>query len=246
MEKSIKIITPSYKRSNNVKAVKLFEDNLIIAVHEFEVDEYKKNNKNNQIMEIPNDLRGNMGKVRNFIRNNANCDYLVMIDDDVEKIGYHERMVQNNMKLKEILDFIRKGYEICEEVGTILWGINLQSDPKFYREYSPMSFLSPVLGPFSCHILKNKNIQYDEKLGLNEDYDFALQVLRKYKKIYRNNKYYYVCGHLKDAGGCGAYRLLDEEKKQAELMIKKWGSKVVRYDFNKSTNPIINVPIKGI
>lgn len=29
-------------------------------------------------------------------------------------------------------------------------------------------------------------------------------------------------------------------------MIKKWGKKVVKYNFNKSTNPIVTVPIKGI
>ena len=54
-----------------------------------------------------------------------------------------------------------------------------------------------------------------------------------------------IAGHLKDKGGCGAYRILEEEKKQAELMIKKWGNKVVKYDFSKSTNPRINIPLKG-
>jgi hypothetical protein len=29
-------------------------------------------------------------------------------------------------------------------------------------------------------------------------------------------------------------------------MQKKWGNKIVKYDFKKSTNPIIHVPLRGI
>lgn len=243
----IKIVTPSYKRAGKVKAVNLFYDKLVIACHEFEADEYKKAYKDNEIMVLPDELRGNMAKVRNYIRDHADSKYLVMIDDDVDEIGYHEQMQRFPIGLVAIMDFLKNGFQVCEEAGTILWGVNLQADPKFYREYSPFSFLSPVLGPFSCHIVTDtKEIRYDERLGLNEDYDFALQVLWKYHKIFRNNKYYYLAGHLTETGGCGAYRILDEEKKQAEIMQKKWGKSVVKYHFGRSTNPRINVPLKGI
>ena len=241
----ISIITPSYKRAGNVKAINLFGDKLIIACHEFEVNEYQKAYPDNEIMILPDNTRKNMGKVRNYIYKNCKTKYLLMIDDDVEKIGYVEKGKQIPMNLERIYRFLENGYRMCEELGTCLWGINLQSDPKFYREYSPFSFLTPVLGPFSAHII-DKDLSYDERLGLNEDYDFALQVLRKYHKILRFNKYHYIAGHLTAKGGCGAYRILDEEKRQAEIMIKKWGNKVVKYDFSKSTNPRINVPIKGI
>ena len=153
------------------------------------------------------------------------------------------------MSLPEIMDFLVNGFIMAEDLGTPLWGVNLQSDPKFYREYSPFSFLSPVLAPFCCHIIDDtvrRRIRYDERLGLNEDYDFFLQVIRIYHKVLRFNKYYYKADHLTVQGGCGAHRTLGEELRQAEIMIKKWGPKVVTYDFNKSTNPRIRVPFKGI
>ena len=80
----IKIISPSYKRSNNVKARLCFEDKLIIACHEFEVENYRRDNPDNEIMVLPDSIRGNMAKVRNWIKFNCGSKYLVMVDDDVE------------------------------------------------------------------------------------------------------------------------------------------------------------------
>jgi len=65
--------------------------------------------------------------------------------------------------------------------------------------------------------------------------------MRKYHKVLRWNKFHYRAGHLKAAGGCGAYRSLKREKEQAEIMVKKWGKDVVRYDFERSTNPVLYV-----
>lgn len=245
----MKIITPSYKRAGEVKAVRLFKNHLIIAVHEFEADEYRYKYPDNEIMVLPDSIRGNMAKVRNYIRDNAGDRYLVMLDDDVSKMGYHENNGgQYNMTLDRVMEFLENGFVMAEEIGTVLWGVNLQSDPKFYRQYSPFSLLSPVLGTFCCHIVTDdaKDIRYDERLGLNEDYDFALQVLWKYRKILRFNKYYYVADHLTKEGGCGSYRTLIEEMKQAEIMQKKWGEDIVKYNFKKSTNPRLRVPLKGI
>ena len=58
------------------------------------------------------------------------------------------------------------------------------------------------------------------------------------------------------AGGCAAYRNMENEKKQFELLQRKWGKQIVREDrSNKGHskkakgfdyNPIIKIPIKGV
>ena len=141
----------------------------------------------------------------------------------------------------ELLDI---GYQMAEDMNISLWGINLQSDPKFYRNYSPFSMLSPILGTFSCHL--KPEIRYDEGLFLNEDYDFFLKTINQYRKTLRFNKYYYMADHLDMKGGCGSYRLKDTEIEQAIIMQKRWGKKVFKFDISKSTNGRINVPLKGI
>lgn len=238
----MKIFIPSYKRAGTVKT-RLTLNGGVIVCHEFEYDEYMEK-EGGEILAIPDELKGNIAKVRNWILDNANDDEIVMMDDDISQVGFHENMIQISMSPKKIIRFLKNGYQMAKDLGVSLWGVNLQSDPKFYREYSPFSFHSPILGTFSCHY--KPQIRYDENLFLNEDYDFFLKTINEHRKTLRFNKYYYKADHLGKSGGCGSYRLKDFEIEQAEKMIKRWGSRVFKFDINKSTNGRINVPISGI
>lgn len=103
--------------------------------------------------------------------------------------------------------------------------------------------------------LKNP-IRYDERLPLKEDYDITLQHMLKYRGALRVQKYHYNCKQSEQKGGCATYRSMIKEKEQFDLLVKKWGSDIVRYDstVRKGTkkqksfdyNPIIKVPIKGV
>jgi len=215
----------------------------IIACHEFEEDEYREK-EGGKISVIPDKLRGNISKVRNWILDHCVDPEIVMMDDDISEIGYHCEMKYCEMNPDEIMFFLNKGYVIARELCLTLWGINLQHCPRLYREYSPLSFRSPVCGTFSCH-LKPK-LKYDESLFLNEDFDFFLKTIRTERKVLRFNRYYYMAGHIDETGGCGSYRLKESEVEQARKMVERWGSHVVKYDLKKSTNPRVRVPIRGI
>ena len=243
---NIRFIVPSYKRADNVVTNNYIEKNCVLAVHDFEAEEYKEHNKDSEIMILPDRTKGNMGAVRNYIKDNAEADVCVMMDDDVYTIGYYEQGKKKTIDQGGLIEKIKDWYYISIDLGIKLFGVNILDDAKAYREYTPFSFLAPILGPFSCIITKDNPLRYDERLGLNEDYDFFIQNIQKYKKVLRCNKFHYIADHLDKPGGCGAYRLLDNERKQAEIMQGKWGENIVRYDFSKGTNPKIYLPIKGV
>lgn len=239
----MKVFIPSYKRAGRVKTRKTLGGEGIIVCHEFEAEEYKEE-EGGELMVVPDSLRGNISKVRNWILDHAEDDEVVMMDDDISEIGYHESLETFPMSPAKIMKFLRNGYQMTKDLGVSLWGVNLQADPKFYREYSPFSLLGVILGTFSCHY--KPVIRYDENLFLNEDYDFFLKTINMNRKVLRFNKYYYLADHLDKSGGCGSYRLRDFEVEQAEKMVKRWGKKVVKYNLKRSTNPKVYVPLKGI
>ncbi len=242
--KKVLIYSPSYKRAGDVKIREWFKS-VILVVHEFEADEYREK-EGGKILVVPDSLRGNIASVRNFILEEGfrQSDWVVMMDDDNRNLVYFEDGRRHTMNEKQALDFMVNGFVMCEEIGFRLWGLNLLDDNKAYREYSPFSMVSPILGPFSGHI-KNP-IRYDERLPLKEDYDLALQHLNEYRGILRFNKYAYNVGHIEGSGGVTAYRTKGEEYRQAMVLQGKWGKKIVKYDIERSINPILRVPIGGI
>lgn len=260
----IVVCSPSYNRPK----VESFDylPFLKVYVGKNEVGKYQQENKNfeKNINAIPNEFNKNVAMARNYILNEEfknGADVVCMIDDDLKgifkynvddetKYGYIKEII----KKQNFMEFLKKYSQICNDLGFKLWGVNCNSDKLSYRHYTPFSFSSVILGPFCCH-LKN-DLRYDERLPLKEDYDLAIQHLNKYRGILRLNGYFYDCKQSENKGGCATYRNMIKEKEQFDLLQKKWGSRIVKYDKGKRAgtnkkkqfdyNPIINIPIKGV
>jgi len=233
-----------------------------IWVDASEVAEYRRENPMVEIVECPAGVQGNLSRVRNHILREefaAGMDAVVIIDDDLKRIGYFEsigRFGYNDrlLRVEDWPDFIENYSGMARGIGAYMWGMNVNNDADAYDQYRPFNTTSPVLGPFSVH-LKGGDIFYDERLPLKEDYDISLQHLNKYRAILRLNKYHYECLQSVNAGGCAVYRSMDREREQLDLLIKKWGSGIVHTDKRRQDgkassvldyNPIIKAPIKGV
>lgn len=258
----ISVCCPSYKRPKVETLDYLPFCKVFICETEYE--DYIKNNKGFEKNIIPckKGIQGNLCRIRNHILDtefNNGYDVVLIIDDDLKNVesfevegnfGYKKKIVKQD----EFLDFIEYYSKICQEMGYKFWGINCNSDALSYRHYTPFCTTSYIGGPFQCH-LKN-DIRYDEELPLKEDYDITLQHMNKYRGALRVQKYHYNCKQSVQAGGCATYRSMIREKEQFELLQKKWGKDIVRYDSSKRKgakkekmfdyNPIIKIPIKGV
>ena len=239
----------SIDRSDNVLTAD-WNNKATIVTREDQVNDYKKF-YNNEIIGIPLDQDGSPSKARNFILNNFKDHNVVIFDDDIKAVGYHETKRIKYVDQHYLSQFIEDMFQMCKDLGTIQWGINVRDDKKFYHEYTPFSLKSVVLGPFTAIRNIDPQIRYDEELYLKEDYDLFLQIMNKYRKVLRNNKWFYTVRHIDMEGGITSIRTSDREKEQAKQFQKKWGSKIV--NINRKTqhggetiNPILKVPIKGV
>lgn len=238
------IYIPSYKRASDCLTARVFKS-AVICCHESEVELYRKNNEN-ELMVLPDDIGGaGMGKIRNYILNHAKEEYIVMMDDDIISMGYYEAKQRYEYSEKQWLEFIVNAFVMAEELGTKLWGVNLLEDKKAYREYTPFSFTSVLLGPCMGIVRADNPLRFDESLGLKEDYDYSLQVLVKYRRLLRFNKVHYRSKHITNSGGCVSYRTSEKEEQQRKRFTEKWGSRIVKFKPG-DINPIIKVPIPGI
>jgi hypothetical protein len=260
----ILVCCPSYKRPFVETLAYLPHCRVYVA--ESEEAEYRRQNigKGLDLKTMPDKIQGNIARVRNWILDQNKGRIVCIIDDDLQWIGWHEGEALCRIETEHQLNrFLAKYSLMAMELGTPLWGINVNMDKQCYREYTPFSFTSVVLAPFMVHI--DPVCRFDEAIPLKEDYDFCLQTLNRHRKILRVNKFHYLTKQggsksgAKQTGGCAAMRSLDEEKRQLLLLQKKWGNQIVQADAlehsrshssekskNFDVNPIIRVPIGGI
>lgn len=236
------IFIPSYRRAKNCETAGLLKKATIVC-HESEAKEYREENPGRKIKVAPDKVAGNMARVRNWILDNAETPAIVMADDDLFGFVRFLGGEAHDMNEQDIYLLMENGFIMAEDLGVHLWGVNLQADPRFYREYSPINFIYPILGPFMGIIQDGS--RFDERLPLKEDYDFFLQAIFKDRKVLRFNKYAYRARHVTQKGGCADRRTMEAEKENGKILIKKWGSKIVTFDYARSINPRIRIPFSG-
>ena len=246
----IEILSPSYRRADSASTQEYLPACTYVVARS-EKKAYESAGR--RVIAVPNDVQGNVCRVRNYILDHFNR--ALILDDDIRCFGRWDQ--QQNVKLTtdDAMEFIEQAFNLAQQLGVRMWGMNLLPDKGAYREYTPFAFRAVVLGPVQGFI--NMDLRYDETLPLKEDYDLSLQVLNKYRRTLRFNMYHYVCGQHTNVGGCATYRTMDRERKQFLLLQKKWGSDIVQIDSqggqvnqkkrtNWDINPVVRVPIAGV
>lgn len=244
------IYSPSYKRCDGVKTHLILPE-VIYCVHEFEADDYKK--KGFKVEVLPDSLKGNIARVRNYILDNFINDKGVIIDDDIEDVLFWSSVDGDPVQepVKDIIDVIERGFLLCEDWGLKLWGVNVVSDKGSYREYTPFS-TSSYISASLMGFVKN-DLRFDESIPLKEDYDYVIQNCNKYRGALRLNMFSLKKKDHKNLGGCADYRNMIVERDNFDRLRDKWGSDIVKEDLKSSKkqkafdlNPIIRIPIKGV
>lgn len=232
-----------------------------VWVDEGEYDDYvKANPKWASIVPCKKGIQGNVCRIRNHILRTEfenGADIVVLIDDDMKGVYYWESMTEHRVEPEQFIPFLEKYSLLASEFGAYMWGMNVNIDKQVYREYSPFSTVSYIGSPFMC-FLRGNECYFDERFSLKEDYDMTLQQLNRYRVALRVNKYHYNVKQAAQKGGCAAYRNLEREEQQMLMLIKKWGSNIVKWDTtnrshnlkrhkkNIDFNPVIHPPIRGI
>ena len=256
----INIVIPTYKRSKSLAGKEYFKTAKYV-LPESQKDAYRKVLPSKRMIVIPDECDGNIARKRNWILDNIGRP-LLMIDDDVKGLRMTEGMQESNrsrfkekgierirLEPEQAMGVITGGFNMAAEFGCVLWGINLNEDGRNYQQYKPITLTEVILGPFGAHL--DHDLHYDERMGTKDDYDFSIQVLNRYRKILRLNKFSYDCGHGDNEGGIVSMRTMEREINYCEAVMKKWGKHIIKYKIppRKMTdllNGRVNIPIQGV
>jgi hypothetical protein len=206
---------------------------------------------------IPDAADGNLCRKSNAILDNSPCPWTLILDDDITSIHYFEGGRDHTMSPAEIEGVVCHGFDVADQLGVTLWGINQNSDEMAYCTFRPLNFLAPILGPFNGHL--TPDLRYDESMRGKDDYDFWLQTIRKHHRTLRFNKYHYIHDHGKRPGGFVSMRTREKEEAGIRRMREKWGPAVFREGGSPGArrdreatprgnilNSLVKVPIPGV
>ena len=250
------VIIPSYKRSHDLKGKDYFTM-AKYCVPESQKKEYIEAVGEDRVITLPDDQDGNITKKRNWILKNIPRP-LIMIDDDVSEIGYYESRTgtldgnhsRKTLNKNDLIEFFKHNFNLAQEFGCKMWGVSQNQDNRIYKEFLPFNLSNIILGPFQAHL--DHDLLFDDKVGTKDDYDMALQQLHQFKKIFRFNKFHYLCEHGDNKGGIVRYRSKEKEIEYCKQIMIKWGKKIIQYKIppQKLTDLLnakkVNVPIKGV
>lgn len=254
----VRVCCPSYRRPK-VETLD-YLPYCKVYVDRSEYDAYKAANRPDAaIIACEDGVQGNLCRVRNYILKKEfedGADAVLIIDDDMQYVGYWEGAEKVKVTADMMLGIIEKYSIMARDMGVFFWGANCNDDKQTYCENTPFATVSYIGGPFQV-FLNGNDCWYDERLPLKEDYDMTIQQCNKHRAVLRVNKMFYSCRQSEQAGGCAVYRNTEKEKEQFELLQKKWGKKIVRRDASTARftgkkkkiedyNPVIRIPIKGV
>lgn len=244
------VIVPSYGRAGKTTTQRVFRSGVVV-VPESQAEAYRDGEEwpeGWEVVSIPDEKDGRKSRKQNSCIELFPGRDIVMVDDDYKYVGQWQRGVDVKCDFDQLDAMLANGFQMARDVGTPLWGINVQVDRRFYREHAPFAFLSVVLGPFMALVgeLLPDDLRYDESLWYKEDYDLSLKVLHRFHHTVRLSRYHYMVDHLNAEGGVVGMRNMEAEIAENERLERRWGSRVWKSQLHRSINPIIKVPIKGI
>lgn len=222
-----KIAIPTKGRAGKIDTLVIFKD-AVLFVEPQESKVYKEIYPNNEIVILPENDKG-ISYVRNYILNYYDCVVFVL-DDDITKI--YSKQGKKLKKIEDISDFInacltciKKGYK---QVTISFKASNWMHDGLF-----KINTRCWCINVFDCSL---KDIRYDSKSDVFEDYDFTAQLI---SKGYKNISLYNFAFDCRTMGtNEGGWQLFDRKSKSAtafKYLMNKWGPQVITSRKNKVT-----------
>jgi hypothetical protein len=167
-----------------------------------------------------------------MLKDNLHEDYISISGDDVRAYTYLSEpkasLIKDTMMFRCAL---QNSYYLADDLKTPLfgWGNGIRST----NNLELFSFRGVLYAPIGIIPKHLGDIMYDERMVVGEDHDIALQC-KYFKRFYIiDNRYHHRGVTWTNHGGCSTLRNHETYKRRNEVLLQKWGSKVISLNGKK-------------
>jgi len=200
------IAIPSKGRPTEVRSLAVIPS-ATVFVPNAEFDDYRRAGVKN-VVGLPNGVKG-ITATRNWILDNADDRWVVMVDDDVKTQGWI-RLFEFNGRHQAMIEADWVGecvrlFEITEGMRYRIWGVATDGALRSVYPWKPILFRSYVTGSF-MGVVNDGRARFDERFPVKEDYELCLRCIKEDGGVVAARYLYWANSHWGDPGGCSGYR----------------------------------------
>lgn len=215
------VAVPSKGRAGATSTNKILPQS-VFFVPEYEASAYRMAGIK-QVVGVPESVRG-ITPTRNWILENSGHERVVFIDDDSTKQGYVHLLAESAKHVKlsadEWMRQFERCFDVCEEMGLSLWGLNTEGSTRSFYPYKPFIFRTYVTG--SCMgVLASKN-RFNEAYPVKEDYELCLRCIKRDGGVLGVRYLYWQTEHWTKDGGCKDYRTQAMEDEAIQRLMREY------------------------
>lgn len=216
-----------YERITTHKAV----DNLIICVPPNEVEYYKINCPDNEIIEQPK-LK-NLGMIRQYVY--EKFGNVMMLDDDMKHMLRVYEDVAANSKVDSNTAYwiIQQTANIAAMMGVYLFGYGKWANPLRQTGHKPFYLTGAVDGK-ALGMLQGIDIKFNPKIVSNNDMFMSLMNAHKHRRVFIDERFAIATKEYAGQIG-GAAKIRTDETEQLDfILLQKLFGKAIQ--IKKETN----------
>ena len=225
---TVGIYVPSYKRYDCVHDKKLLSAGFTYVVRQSEENLYRAEGVKNLIA-VEDEKINSLGKVRQWIIDNAKEDVIIQIDDDVEKLGYVLKPNVRYLEESEVIDELLRVSQILLDLKLGFASLSMTPDLRRHNSEFIWKAITGGVCWFNKKAIKGK---YEPEL-MKVDADFMLQELLHNRICIVPDYIGLYAQHDTNKGGNNGNKTYTRLVTANNYLKTKWGK---HYDFDYKSN----------
>lgn len=165
-------------------------------------------------------------------------DGIVFIDDDITSVQrcFVERGEESTIRDPLVIrDIIQSTFITARDIGAFYFGWEASNGAlRYYTGLKPM-MLTGYINGCAMGFRRGHGLRFDPRIVAKNDFDIAAANAYKHRLTFKNCRYTFCqAGTFTRKGGQSAFRTSETEKRDVDLLRKKWGD-VFRFGGHSGT-----------
>lgn len=202
----------------------------VVAVPESQLASYKPiaspRGGTIQVLTHPDSVKGLTPKL-NWLLDRFASEDVVFVDDDITSVQrcFVEKGEDATIRDPQLIEeIIRATAVLAADVGAYYFGWEASNGAlRYYTGLKPI-MLTGYINGCAMGFRRGHGLRFDERIVAKNDYDMAAQNARRHRICLKNCRYTFVQKEtFVGRGGQAAFRSSQTEKRDVELLRRKWG-----------------------